>query len=256
MRSFEQTDTELIRQKASEIIEDTEIGKVIEVYEHAEIGDKSNFEADIVVDGIKQLTRVPILTQTVGAITPPKIGDFVTVTYLAGETKRPVVTGGTFTDVNRPPLGKAGMIRTETESGPSPLGGGNVYETMYTGYDVDVSNSEENTESRKPEDVYLRWSKRPDEKADPREEERSLPFKLEFYDSPANDEAHLSVEINNVGGESSDSTWGMKFDMKTGEVKIADPEGYGIESDGSGNFTWSHKTIDFKEETDGGSVEL
>jgi len=253
-RIFERSESALIRQKAQELIQEQQIGRVIEVYEHSEIDDVSNFEADVVVDNDKQLSKVPILTHTVGSITPPKVGEFVLLSYLEGETKRPVITGGAFTNNNRPPLGKAGMVRDEIESGPSPLGVGNVYRTQYTGYSEDVSTETE--ADPEPEDVYLRWSKRPDEKADPREEERSLPFKLEFYDSPANDEAHLSVEISNVGGESADSTWGMKFDMKTGEVKIADPEGYGIESDGSGNFTWSHKSIDFKEEPDGGSVEL
>lgn len=253
-RRFERSESALIRQKAQEIVQEEQLGRVIEVYEHSEIDDVSNFEADVVVDGETQLSKVPILTHTVGTIVPPQVGDFVLVSYLEGASKRPVITGGAFTNNNRPPLGKAGMIRNEFESGPSPLGAGNVYQTKYTGYSEDVSTETE--AEPEPEDVYLRWSKRPDETADPRDESRSLPFKLEFYDSPKNDEAHLSVEISNVGGESADATWGMKFDMKTGEVKIADPKGYGIESDGAGNFTWSHKTIDFKEETSGGSVEL
>jgi len=59
--------------------------------------------------------------------------------------------------------------------------------------------------------------------------------------------AHISIELNKVGGEDTDGTWGIKFDLKTGTFELADSSGFGIESDGSGNFTFHHKTIDFNE---------
>jgi len=48
----------------------------------------------------------------------------------------------------------------------------------------------------------------------------------------------------------------MKFDIKTGEIKIVDPEGYGITSDGFGNFEWEYKTIEFTESESQGSKSI
>lgn len=48
---------------------------------------------------------------------------------------------------------------------------------------------------------------------------------------------------------SGSSEAGFKVNFNTGEVKMVDGAGYGIESDGSGNFTWHHSTIDMSEGT-------
>lgn len=39
---------------------------------------------------------------------------------------------------------------------------------------------------------------------------------------------------------------GIKLDFSSGAFKLLDRNGYGIESDGSGNFTWHYESIDYK----------
>ena len=251
---FERSQQDLIKQKAKELIKDSKIGKVSRVYEHGFKDDDSNFEADVTIDGGTVEERVaPIDAPWTGSIAIPKVDDKVIVSYLAGEAKKPVISGASYTNKDRPPVGKAGMIRDEYESDTSPAGDGNLYFTGYTSYDTDVAN--ESKYGATPEEVFLQWAKRKNDFADPSEED-PLPAKVEFYDAPAEDEAHITIELNKLDGSDSEATWGMKFDMKTGEVKLVDPNGYGIVSDGEGNFKWHYKSIDHIEEPDGGSLSL
>src|SRR6056297_985085 len=262
MQNFERTEEDFIKQKSSELINDDQIGEVISVREHTEQDDSSNFEADVVIDGEaarsqqedgEQLSNVPIISNQVGEINPPKVGDFVIVSYIEGETPRPVITGGTFTNNTRPPLGKAGMTRKRIRSGETPLGSGDLYKTSYTGYDKSVSEPIEG--EAVPEDVYLRWTKRENTTADPRDES-DLPFKLEYYESPKDNEAHLTVEMNKINNMDAADPWGFKINMKTGEMKWVDPNRYGIKTDGFGNFTWSYRSLDEEESPDKGSLNV
>jgi hypothetical protein len=53
-----------------------------------------------------------------------------------------------------------------------------------------------------------------------------------------------SITIQNTADET-----GFKLNFDTGSFKILGAQGHGIESDGSGNFTWHHESIDFSEGT-------
>jgi hypothetical protein len=64
-----------------------------------------------------------------------------------------------------------------------------------------------------------------------------------------------SAEI--LGDSNSGNKMGASFDFSNDSFKIADGNKFGIESDGSGNFTWSHKSINFVEEGGTtGSIDL
>lgn len=77
-----------------------------------------------------------------------------------------------------------------------------------------------------------------------------------------NDEYEFVLDVKNetakiIGDSDSGNKMGASFDFDTDEFTIADGNKFGIESDGSGNFTWSHKSINFKEESGStGSVDL
>lgn len=256
MQNFERTEEDFIKQKASELIRDDKIGEVISVTEHTKSDDSSNFEVNVIVDGDEQLSNVPIVSNQFGDITIPKVGDYVLVSFIDGNTTRPVITGGTFTNNSRPPLGKAGMTRKRIQSGETPLGNGDLFKTEYTSYDKSVTESlDESDGEPEPEEVYLRWTKRQNETADPTEES-VLPFKFEYYESPKDNEAYFTVEMNKINSMDAADPWGFKIDMKTGEMKWVDPNRYGIKTDGFGNFTWSYRSLDEEQSNDKGSLNL
>jgi hypothetical protein len=62
--------------------------------------------------------------------------------------------------------------------------------------------------------------------------------------------------LNKRDSSDSDATWGLRFDLKTGEMKLVDPSGYGIVSDGDGNFTWEYESKNETQVSGGGSLSL
>lgn len=254
MASFDRTKETFIENKTKELIDETRTGKVIRVYEHDNLEDSSNFEADVVVDGGTREQRLaPTSSDDQNGISVPKVGDSVLVGYLAGESNDPMILGFVHTTKDRAPLGKAGMSRSEVESGDSPAGSGGIYTTEYTKYDGDPS--QDDYTDLVPEESWVQIAKRENTEADP-SAEGALPAKVEFYDAPANDEAHITIELNKRDSSDSDATWGLRFDLKSGEMKLVDPSGYGIVSDGDGNFDWHYKSLDYIEEPNGGSLSL
>jgi len=249
MTDFSRSRSAFVEQKVDDKIDKQRTGTVQSVYEHLEDGDNSNFEADVVTDAGTRIERVaPMKQPSSGRIDVPKVGDTVLIGFRAGESPEPIIMGYVYTTNDRPPVGKAGMTRDSYESGNSPLGDGNLYVTGYTSYDIDPANK--NKSEANPEETFVRVTKRTDDEPDP-SSESAVPAKIEFYDAPAEDSAHVSVELNKADSSDSTATWGIKFDAKTGSFKIVDPSGYGITSDGNGNFVWNHKSIDFDETTDG-----
>jgi len=245
---------------AKKVLEDsksTDIGTVTRVVEHRREDDVSNFEVFVSVGGGDRVERfAPVVSSTRDTIEVPSVGDTVLVEYLGEQSSRPIIVGIVNTSVKRALLGKAGMKKSRIRSSNSAAGGGDLYVTEFTGYDKDSAGPElEDPLSIAPEAAYVQISKKEEDSSDPRDDE-SLPFKVEVYDGPKDNEAHISVEINKVAGGDSDTTWGMKFDIKTGEIKIVDPEGYGITSDGFGNFEWEYKTIEFIESESQGSKSI
>ena len=245
MSRFERTQSNFIKGRIEQEINQLRPGKVLRVYEHKVSTDNSNFEVDVRTDGGTRIERAAAISQvSTDDISVPQVGDTVVIGFFAGENDNAFVLGTVNTSLDRPPIGVAGMNKSVVESGESPAGPGDLEVTKYTNYDKNVAFEDKNTAT--PEEAYVQITKGEQQKLLP-DEGRDTPAKVEVYDSPANDEAHISIELNKVGGEDTDGTWGIKFDLKTGTFELADSSGFGIESDGSGNFTFHHKTIDFNE---------
>lgn len=244
MTEFERDQTSLIDKEISEQTQLPTIGIVTQVYEHAVYDDDSNWEVDVeMYAGTKSETRVPVHSGGNDMIAAPKNGDKILIIYTDGNTKSPVAFGTGNSNLDRPPIGRAGIYRNRFGSGVSPAGAGSLYINGYTSYDGDVASTDKR--ELNAEESFIQIAKhRFDANADLSDKE-DLPAKIEFYDSPKNDESWISVEINKEGGQDSGSTWGIKFNIKTGEWKLVGPKGFGIMSDGEGNFTWEYKTIDF-----------
>jgi len=255
MSQFERNDVSLIEKEIEEQVNHPVIGVVSQVYEHTNSDDDSNFEVDVEIRaGTAKETRVPVHTPGSDVITPPKVGDKILVIYTEGRTKRPVALGTGWSNKDRPPLGRAGMFRNRFESDTSPAGDGDLHITGYTDYDGEPSSTDKRELS--PEETFVQITKHVEgENPDP-SDSSSLPAKIEMYDSPSTDEAWISVEINKRDGSDSDATWGMKFNIKTGEVKLVDPSGYGIKSDGDGNFVWEYESKTENQVSGGGSLSL
>lgn len=246
MTEFERRDTTLIDKRIRESTSQPNTGVVSQVYEHSATDDDSNFEVDVVFDnGFSRESRVPVYSSESGKINPPKNGDKVLIIYREGQTENPVAIGTGFSLTDRAPVGLAGMERNEFESGGSPLGDGNLYITGYTSYDGSVASTDKR--ELNPEETVVQLAKHKNgTNVDPFDSDTAN-AKVEMYDSPKEDKAWISVEINKENGSDSDVTWGMKFNIKTGEWKLVGPSGFGITSDGAGNFVWEHKDITFNE---------
>lgn len=246
MTKFERNQKSLIEQKIDDAVKLPRVGVVSQVFEHSAADDDSNWELNVEFDGgVSEEKRVPFHSHATGAVAPPKNGDKVLVIYTAGKVKRPIAFSTGWSNTDRPPLGPAGIHRSEFESDTSPAGDGNLYINGYTRYDKDVASFDKRDLT--PEETFVQIAKHADDENIQPSQDESLPAKIEMYDSPSTDEAWVSVELNKVDGADSDATWGMKFNMKTGEWKLVGPKGFGITSDGEGNFVWEHKDITFDE---------
>jgi hypothetical protein len=244
MGRFDRNRSTQIEQEIDKNVRYPRIGEVTQVYEHIGKEDDSNFEADVVTGGgTEQEQRCPIEMPGSGGIDIPKVGDKVILSYRKDGDK-PFISAIAYSDEDRPPVGRAGMFRREFESGQSPAGDGNLYLTGHTKYNLNPAISDKDVLD--PESVLVRIAKRKNEIAEPTTED-DVPAKFEFYDSPDEGEAYITVEINKDDEVDSTGTWGMKFDIANGTIKLVDPEGFGIEASGDGDFTWHHKSIDFNE---------
>lgn len=244
MVNLERNDVDFIKNTVRNMIQNPRVGHVVQVYEHLEEDDNSNFEADVNFPGEKDLEHrvAPIEGPHTDSIAVPKVGDKVVVEYLHGDKKNPVVRNIVNTNQDRPPQGFAGMWRKRIEGGSSPAGDGDMYLTTYTVYDqnpaaVDYRNLN-------AEESYVRIAKKADDL-----DSDGLPMTIEMVDSPRNDEAYVKIEANKANGADSAVPYGFLLDLSDGSFKIVDKDGYGIESDGSGNFTWHHESIDMSEGT-------
>jgi hypothetical protein len=284
------TETEFIKQKAKEEIQDSKIGKVSGVFEHTEADDDTNFEINALIDGdLFEERAVTYTSPGTDSIHVPKVGDRVQIDYFEGENKRPIARGVSYSRVDRAPLGKAGMYRDKYDSGESPSGKGDIKLTGYTNYDIDISSKDKSDAS--PVETFLQIAKHKEEPETA--DSASAPMAIEMYDSPTDqkDESRIRLKGNQVDGDdtksmeveldmkkgtisiqafddtdlydfeidvkngtarlSGDGTnqMGMSLDFNTDEFTLIDGSGYGIESDGSGNFTWHYESINYSQST-------
>lgn len=273
--TFERTDRDFIKNVSNEQISDPKFAKVKRVYEHREQpnpsndneGDDSNFEIDVVTDDEEFGERAAPLS-AVGSdhIEVPQVGDTVVLDYLDSEGDDPIVRGVGSTVDDRPPVGRAGMSRDRYESGKSAVGTGNMYFTGYT--ERSRNPAEVDKDFTIPERSWIQIGKH-DPTPGPIKREMAGML-IEMRDNPLNDEASITLRGNQVDqnsnegiaidldfttgdlelrAENSTGEFGVNFNTKTGEFTLIDQNGYGIESDGQGNFTWHYESIEHSQGT-------
>lgn len=100
-----------VAEKEVQKIYTTELGIVTSVFPHASESDKDNYECSIQLKNKKQpdgsdfeLRKVPLLTQHLGLVNIPKVGDLVLVTFVGGNLNAPVIIGRLYNDEDRPPI--------------------------------------------------------------------------------------------------------------------------------------------------------
>lgn len=266
---FDGTDQDFVKQRTKEEITDPKLGTVAQVYEHIEADDDSNFECDVLVDGtLFEERAIPYLGAHSSQISPPMVGEQVLIIFREGENSRPILVGTGYTNRSRSPTARAGMYRDVYDAGYSPVGGGDIQVTGYTQYSENPSIS--NPDDLSVEKTWYQVAKDA-QTADP-SFAGEAPMLMGMYDSPpyAEDESVITLEGNVVDNNSSQSMnvtldfkdgtieakaenstgeFGFSIDVKSGEFTLIDQSGYGIESDGDGNFTWHHKSIEMSEGT-------
>ena len=240
MTEFDRNQKTQIEHEIQKNVKWPKIGQVTRVYEHVGANDDSNFEVDVAFDaGTKEERRCPVETPGPNTIDVPRVGDTVIIEY-RDTGRKPYVSTVVYTSSDRPPIGRAGMWRREVASGDSPAGSGDLYVTAHTRFDGNPATTAKDQLS--PEASLIRLAKEDSDIPEPTARS-DTPAKIELYDAPSENDSHISVEINRVGGSSSDATWGMKFDIVDGSFTIADANGFGIESDGSGNMTFHYSSL-------------
>lgn len=266
---FDGTDTDFVKERAKEEISDPKLGRVVRVYEHIDPDDNSNFECDIVVDGQRFENRaIEYLGSHSNQIAAPMVGETVLMIFREGENSPPLLLGMGYTNRDRAPLARAGMYRDVYKAGYSPTGDGDIKVTGYTKYSDNPAIKDVNNLS--VEETFYQISK--DTQSPNPSQSGEAPMLIEMYDSPpyAKDESRITLEGNVVDDDDTKSlnvsldmkagtvkveandagtSFGLSLDVTTGEVTLIDGDGYGIESDGSGNFTWHHQSINFSEDT-------
>jgi hypothetical protein len=237
-----------ISKQIEEVTERPQIGRVVEVYEHVLPDDDSNFEVDVRLlrNQSKQFRAIPWQTPQTDEVKVPRVGDKVVVEYHGKSKKTPKARAAVHTNEDRAPKGIAGVWRKKMEGGPSPAGDGDLYIESNTEYETSAASPEFVKDDATVDNSYVRIAKKDDDR-DTTNFIDDIPMLIEMVDDPANDAAHVRVELNRLDGSESPKKWGLLFDLKSGEFKILDSNGYGIVSDGSGNFDWFYESLDYKQ---------
>lgn len=100
-----------VAEKEAQKIYTTELGIVTSVFPHASESDKDNYQCSVQLKNKKQpdgsdfeLRKVPLLTQHLGLVNIPKVGDLVLVTFVGGNLNAPIIIGRLYNDEDRPPI--------------------------------------------------------------------------------------------------------------------------------------------------------
>lgn len=239
-----------ISKQIDDSVERPQIGRVVEVFEHVADGDDSNFEVDVRLlrSRDKQLRAIPWQTPQTDEVKVPRVGDKVVVEYHGNSKKVAKARAAVHTNEDRAPKGIAGVWRKKMESGPSPAGDGDLYIESNTEYETSAASPDFEKDEATVNNSYVRIAKKDDDR-DTTNFVDDIPMLIEMVDDPADDNAHVRVELNKLNGNASPKTWGLSFDVKTGEFRLLDSNGYGIVSDGSGNFTWHYESLEYSKGT-------
>lgn len=204
---FDRTESSHTERKIQEATMRLQIGTVATVFEHTKKDDNSNFECNVILRDEEKERR------RVKIMTPRK-----------GEIHAPeqgdnVVVGFLDGETEDPIiLGNYYNIRDRP-----PLGKAGMYRLKRNNLFVEME----------PDGKYARVSRK----------------------ATADDQSppDATIEIKENGGNpivkvtGEDAPMGLRLDLSSGKFKLRDGGGYGIESDGAGNFTWYHESVDFNE---------
>jgi len=194
------------------------LGIVSKVHEHDGTEERlSNHEVNVQLRSRDEsFKNVPIHTTYNGSVYIPQEDDVVELGFLKSDTQRPFVANVVYTDTKRAPLGRAGHRRTEYQSDSGP--------NMYL-------EAEPQDHSAGEPDV-LRFAVKEDGLSNP-------VARIELDNSGESAQIRLTR-----GPDETDGTdMGLELNFDTGAFTLGDGSGYGIESDGNGNFTWYNNDI-------------
>lgn len=241
MAIFDSTNASLSGQQDIKDDRAPRVGRVVEVFDHSAELNTANNEVDVKVLGERKHHRsIPYIPAAGNEVNLPTVGDKVIVEYWAGQKSMPVARQAVHTDIDKPPVATAGTWRRVIDSDSSPAGDGDLYVEAFSNYSKNPAEDNPSDDDVDTEQALVRLAKKAADDGD-------VEMAVEMFDDPQNDSAEVTVKLEKVDGSDSSATWGLKFDLKTGEFKILDADGYGITSDGSGNFEWYHENVNFNE---------
>lgn len=181
-----------------------------------------NIEVNAITSGRShEFRRVPFMAfDHPGHTYVPQKDDHVLIQFIGGRGHQPVATDIVYTREDRAPNALAGHWRHQFESDD-----GKIY------IEAETASGEAGDPN------VIRIAHKDDPLSEPKTE-----IKLDISDG----ETNVRVDVG-------DDDQGLEFDNKTGRFTLLDGGGYGIQSDGKGNFTWRHEEVDF---IDGETIPL
>lgn len=199
------------------------VGRVTKVWAKPDdTPETGNIELNVITRGRShELRRVPFIAfDHSGHTYVPQKGEHVLVQFVGGRGNQTIATDVVYTREDRAPNALEGHWRHEFES----------------------------------EDGKIYFEAQP---ADGEAGDPNL-VRLSTKDGGLGDaETEVSIDISggstHVRVDVGDNELGLEFDEDSGRFTLLDGDGYGIQSDGNGNFTWRHETVDF---IDGETIPL
>lgn len=219
-----------IKRKADENRRESVLGVVTNVFPRTSSGDEINHQVNVqAINQQEEFREIPVHVNRYGNANVPNVGDPVEVDFLGSVSQEPYVSSFIHTLQNKAPLAEEGHFRYRFgDSGPylfieaEPRDHGGT-STTFDGHD-----------SSNPIDT-IRMALKSDGLSDP-------DARIEIDDSGS---GQPTIRMVRGKEEQGAEDMGIELDFETGEFKIGDGSGYGIVSDGNGNFTWYEQSVDF-----------
>jgi len=210
---------EAVRTKSRATQKAPVIGRVSQVYEKTDDKPETgNIEVNVQTTNVDhEFRRVPVVaTDHAGHAFVPEVDDYVVVDFTKGEGTEPIVVGASPTKSNRAPNARAGHWRHEWGNGDERL--------------------------------YL--------EAQPADNSAGAPELIRLaVKSDGLSEAITELTVDTSGSghtvtvDVGDDEQGIHFDNSDGSFTLLDAGGFGIESDGSGNFTWYMNSLNYDDKS-------